>query len=74
MNLDVAPEYIIDTVEIFHIESATPPRPADRRGQRKIALKYLARVVLDIDMQSRFGHDSIEDARTALLVGGTVWC
>eukprot|EP00048_Salpingoeca_helianthica_P008805 m.126737 g.126737 ORF g.126737 m.126737 type:complete len:1126 (+) comp14695_c0_seq1:1642-5019(+) len=57
INLDVARDQVIDTVELYYLP-----------GQRKISLKFLAWFVLQLDMQSKFGHDSIEDARTALLL------
>lgn len=56
INILVPPEQILDTVEIYHLE-----------GQRKISLKFLARWLLGMDIQEDT-HDSIEDARTALLL------
>jgi len=56
INIIVPPDQVIDTVELYHVE-----------GQRKISLKFLASLLLDIDIQKET-HDSIEDARTALLL------
>jgi hypothetical protein len=58
MGLSVPKSQIIDTLELYH-----------RQGHRKIALRFLAHHVLGERVQEHggtSGHDSIEDARTAL--------
>lgn len=57
MNIIVPPEQIIDTVDIFF----------KKERQRKISLRFLAWSLLRLDVQQD-SHDSIEDARTALLL------
>jgi hypothetical protein len=54
--INIAPpvDRVIDTVELFHLER-----------QRKIALRFLASVLLGTDIQAHT-HDSVEDALTAL--------
>jgi len=47
---------VIDTVELYYLDR-----------QRKISLKFLAAHLLNSDIQGDT-HDSIEDARTALLL------
>ena len=56
INIQVPSNQVLDTVEIFH-----KPR------SRKIALRFLASYLLNIDIQSQT-HDSIEDAMTAFKV------
>lgn len=48
------PTQVADTVELFWIP-----------GRRKLSLRFLAAVLLKINIQTEV-HDSIEDARTAL--------
>jgi hypothetical protein len=54
--INIAPpaDRVIDTVELFHLER-----------QRKIALRFLASVLLGSDIQTH-SHDSVEDALSAL--------
>jgi len=55
-NLFVPPNQIQDTVELWRLPS-----------QRKISLRFLASHLLNADIQDEI-HDSIEDAKTALLL------
>ncbi|XP_049849358.1 PAN2-PAN3 deadenylation complex catalytic subunit Pan2-like [Schistocerca gregaria] len=55
-NIDVPPEQVVDTVKLFHL-----------KNQRKISLRFLASLLLGIEIQVG-AHDSIEDSRTALLL------
>ena len=57
INLAIPKEQVIDTVDLFYI----PER------QRKLSLKFLAWYFLEEQIQLD-EHDSIEDARTALLL------
>ncbi|KAL7750989.1 poly(A)-specific ribonuclease [Sorochytrium milnesiophthora] len=57
INILVPPEQILDTVDIYFIKSM----------QRKLSLRFLSWYVLGIEIQQE-SHDSIEDARTALLL------
>ncbi|KAF6265524.1 exonuclease-domain-containing protein [Scenedesmus sp. NREL 46B-D3] len=57
LNLTVPPEQVRDTVELFSF-----------RRQRKLSLRFLASYLLGLTIQTGTGqgHDSIEDAATAL--------
>lgn len=57
INLNLPKEQVIDTVDLFYI--------AER--QRKLSLKFLSWYFLEQQIQGG-EHDSIEDARTALLL------
>ncbi|WWD21952.1 PAB-dependent poly(A)-specific ribonuclease subunit PAN2 [Kwoniella shandongensis] len=57
INIYIPPEQVMDTVNIYTI----PGR------QRKLSLRYLAWYLLKKDIQTH-SHDSIEDARYALLL------
>jgi PAB-dependent poly(A)-specific ribonuclease subunit 2 len=59
INIHVPEAQVIDTQELFSLGS---------RGRRKLSLRFLAWAVLKEDIQhnAELGHDSIEDARTAL--------
>ena len=56
-DIHVPEDQVIDTVDIFFV----------KKRQRKLSLRYLAYVLLGQDIQVDT-HDSIEDARTALLL------
>jgi PAB-dependent poly(A)-specific ribonuclease subunit 2 len=56
MNIVVPPEQVLDTVDLFYAE-----------GARRLGLKFLAVQLLGMEIQ-RDVHDSIEDARTALML------
>jgi len=56
INIVVPPAQIVDTVELFHF-----------KHQRKLSLKFLASYLLEMAIQLEV-HDSIEDARVALLL------
>merc|ERR1712205_267139 len=56
INVWVPPEQVKDTVEIYHLPN-----------RRKISLRFLAKECLGQSIQAEI-HDSIEDARTALLL------
>ncbi|KXT04451.1 hypothetical protein AC578_3579 [Pseudocercospora eumusae] len=59
INIHVPESQVIDTQDLFSLKSRT---------RRKLSLRFLAWVILKADIQanSDMGHDSIEDARTAL--------
>ena len=59
INIHVPKSQIIDTQELFSLGS---------RARRKLSLRFLAWLLLNEDIQQNVaeGHDSIEDARTAL--------
>lgn len=66
INIHVPEAQVIDTQELFSLGS---------RARRKLSLRFLAYLLLNIDIQSSpqdpnsgtaIGHDSIEDAATAL--------
>ncbi|SMR52395.1 unnamed protein product [Zymoseptoria tritici ST99CH_1E4] len=59
INIHVPEAQVIDTQDLFSLGS---------RGRRKLSLRFLAWTVLgeDIQQSEETGHDSIEDARTAL--------
>jgi len=59
INMHVPESQVIDTQDLFSLGS---------RSQRKLSLRFLAWLLLqeDIQQNSTVGHDSIEDARTAL--------
>ena len=55
INIQVPRSQVIDTIELFYLKSRL----------RKLSLAFLAWYLLKEDIQTK-GHDSIEDARTAL--------
>lgn len=59
INIHVPDSQVIDTQDLFSLGS---------RGRRKLSLRFLAWIVLKEEVQKNadMGHDSIEDARTAL--------
>ncbi|KAI8898850.1 ubiquitin carboxyl-terminal hydrolase-domain-containing protein [Globomyces pollinis-pini] len=57
INIHIPPSQIIDTVTIFKFKNR----------QRKLSLRFLAWCILQQDIQT-VTHDSVEDARTALLL------
>lgn len=59
INIHVPDSQVIDTQELFSLGT---------RGRRKLSLRFLAWIVLKEEVQKNadMGHDSIEDARTAL--------
>jgi PAB-dependent poly(A)-specific ribonuclease subunit 2 len=61
INIHVPEAQVIDTQELFSLGPS--------RTRRKLSLRFLAYLLLNIDIQSAgpdMGHDSIEDAATAL--------
>ncbi|KZS98990.1 cysteine proteinase [Sistotremastrum niveocremeum HHB9708] len=59
INIFVHPEQVIDTVDLYFL----------RERQRRLSLRFLSWIVLDQNIQTDT-HDSIEDARSALLLYG----
>ncbi|EJU05749.1 hypothetical protein DACRYDRAFT_46547 [Dacryopinax primogenitus] len=57
INMFVPPDQVIDTVSLYHL----------RKRARKISLRFLAWFLLKGNIQTG-NHDSIEDARTALML------
>ncbi|KZT59790.1 hypothetical protein CALCODRAFT_176596 [Calocera cornea HHB12733] len=57
INIFVPPDQVIDTVSLYHL----------RNKSRKISLRFLAWFLLKGNIQTG-NHDSIEDARTALML------
>lgn len=59
INIHVPESQVIDTQDLFSLKART---------RRKLSLRFLAWVILKTDIQhnTEIGHDSIEDARTAL--------
>lgn len=59
INIHVPEDQVIDTQDLFSLGT---------RSQRKLSLRFLAWLLLQEDIQQNVtkGHDSIEDARTAL--------
>ncbi|GAB5593792.1 poly(A)-specific ribonuclease [Umbelopsis nana] len=57
INILVPPDQVIDTLDIYYM----------RNRQRKISLRFLAWALLQLDIQ-QVTHNSIEDAKTALLL------
>ena len=57
IDLFVPPEQVIDTVDLYFIESR----------QRRLSLRFLSWIVLGENIQTET-HDSIEDARCALML------
>ena len=62
INIHVPETQVIDTQDLFSL---------GHRSQRKLSLRFLAWLLLQEDIQQNVaggGHDSIEDARTALML------
>ncbi|KAF2772334.1 hypothetical protein EJ03DRAFT_287998 [Teratosphaeria nubilosa] len=59
INIHVPDDQVIDTQDLYAL---------GHRSQRKLSLRFLAWLLLkeDIQQNATLGHDSIEDARTAL--------
>ncbi|OLL26919.1 PAB-dependent poly(A)-specific ribonuclease subunit PAN2 [Neolecta irregularis DAH-3] len=57
MNINIPKEQVIDTVDLFFIQ----------QRQRKLSLRFLAWFLLHSNIQTE-SHDSVEDAKTALLL------